>query len=154
METLDALAAIVGPNNCLRGAQDLVPYSNDWFGKFSGTPLAAVRPGSVAEVSFVLRECARAGLGVVPAGGRTGLCGAAVPAQNGPPSIVLSLERLNRIREVDARDFSIVAEAGCIIQQVQEAAAAVERLLPPSLGVRVGAQVAGPRSVHTADVAE
>ena len=152
METLDALAAITGPANCLRDAQDLVPYSNDWFGKYSGTPVAAVRPGSVEEVSAVLRACAEAGLGVVPAGGRTGLCGAAVPARNGPPSVVLSLERMNRIRDVDARDFSIVAEAGCIIQQVQEAAAAVDRLFPISWGAQGSAQVGGALSTNAGGI--
>lgn len=152
METLDALAATLGPNNCLRDEQAIAPYAVDWFQRYSGTPLAVLRPGSVEEVSVSLRACAAAGLPVVPAGGRTGLAGGAIVARNGPPSVVLSLERLNRIREVDARDFSIVAEAGCIIQQVQEAAAAVDRMFPISWGAQGSAQVGGALSTNAGGI--
>ena len=152
METLQKLAEAIGPTNCLRDPQDIAPYATDWFGKWTGTPAAVLRPGSVEEVSAVLRACAAEGLAVVPAGGRTGLCGGAVVAKNGPPAVVLSLERMNRIREVDARDFSIVAEAGCVIQQVQEAAAAVDRLFPISWGAQGSAQVGGALSTNAGGI--
>ena len=152
METLDHLAATLGPRNCLTEPDDIAPYAVDWRGTWQGTPAAVLRPGSTEEVATTLRACAAAGLAVVPAGGRTGLCGGAVVAANGPPSVVLSLERMNRIRDVDARDFSLVAEAGCIIQNVQQAAAAVGRLFPLSWGAQGSAMVGGALSTNAGGI--
>ena len=152
METLDALAESLGPRGFLRDAQDLAPYAEDWRGNYRGLPRAVLRPSSVAEVSASVRACAEAGLAIVPAGGRTGLCGGAVVQENGPPAVVLSLERLNRIRAVDARDFSLVADAGCVIQQVQDAAAQVDRLFPLSWGAQGSAQVGGALSTNAGGI--
>ena len=110
--SLAAFAGIVGPANVFCESDDIAPYAVDWRGAYRGTPDAVLRPGTTQEVSELVRHCAAANLAVVPAGGRTGLSGGAVPAANGPRSVVLSLERLNRIRDIDARDFSLVAEAG------------------------------------------
>lgn len=136
METLANLAATLGPRNVLTDSDDLAPYAVDWRGAWRGVPRAVLRPGNTEEVAAAVRACAAAELAIVPAGGRTSLCGGAVVPENGPPAVVLSLERMNRIRDVDARDFSLVAEAGCIIQNVQQAAAAVDRLFPLSWGRR------------------
>ncbi|TCZ65312.1 FAD-binding oxidoreductase [Roseicella aquatilis] len=152
MSPLDLLAEVIGPKNLLRDADDIAPYAMDWRGTWRGQPLAVARPGTTAEVAEVVRRCGAAGLGIVPAGGRTGLCGAAVPAGNGPPSIVLSLERLNRIRQVDARDFSLVAEAGCVVQAVQQAAAEAGRLLPIQWGAQGTAQVGGMLSTNAGGI--
>jgi FAD/FMN-containing dehydrogenase len=152
MSPLDMLAETLGPRNCLRDPADLAPYAVDWRGAYRGMPQAVLRPGTVAEVSAAVRACAELGLAIVPAGGRTGLCGGAVVQENGPPAVVLSLERLNRIRDVDARDFSLVAEAGAIIQQVQEAAASVDRLFPLSWGAQGSAQVGGALSTNAGGI--
>src|SRR5918998_2788105 len=152
MTHLQALADAVGPRNLLRDPPDVAPYAADWRGAFRGVPLAVARPGTVEEVSAAVRACAAEGVAVVPAGGRTGLCGGAVAGENGPPAIVLSLERLNRIRAVDARDFSLVAEAGRVVQQVQEAAAAVDRLFPLSWGAQGSAQVGGALSTNAGGI--
>lgn len=152
MSPLDTLAEAVGPRNCLRDPADVAPYAVDWRGAYHGTPQAVLRPGAVEEVSAAVRACRELGLAIVPAGGRTGLCGGAVVQENGPPAVVLSLERLNRIRNVDARDFSLVAEAGCIVQQVQEAAAAVDRLFPLSWGAQGSAQVGGALSTNAGGI--
>ena len=152
MTHLQALADAIGPRNVLRDPPDVAPYAIDWRGAFRGVPLAVLRPGTVEEVSAAVRACAAEGIAVVPAGGRTGLCGGAVVPENGPPAVVLSLERLNRIREVDARDFSLVAEAGCVVQQVQEAAAAVDRLFPLSWGAQGSAQVGGALSTNAGGI--
>ncbi len=149
---LDVLAEAVGPRYCLWQPADLAPYAVDWRGTWRGTPLAVLRPGTVAEVSAVVGRCAELGLAVVPAGGRTGLTGGAVVQENGPPAVVLSLERLDRIRDVDARDFSLVAEAGCVIQRVQEAAAAAGRLFPLSWGAEGSAQVGGALSTNAGGI--
>jgi FAD/FMN-containing dehydrogenase len=152
MSHLQALADAIGPRNVLRDPPDVAPYAVDWRGTFRGAPVAVLRPGTVEEVSAAVRACASEGIAVVPAGGRTGLCGGAVVAENGPPAAVLSLERLNRIRAVDARDFSLVAEAGCVVQQVQEAAAAVDRLFPLSWGAQGSAQVGGALSTNAGGI--
>ena len=152
MEILDQLADTVGPRHCLRQPADIAPYAVDWRGTWRGTPVAVLRPGTVAEVSAAVERCAELGLAVVPAGGRTGLAGGAVVQENGPPAVVLSLERLNRIRDVDARDFSLVAEAGCIIQHVQEAAVAAGRLFPLSWGAQGSAQVGGALSTNAGGI--
>ena len=152
MSHLEALADAIGPRNVLRDPPDVAPYAVDWRGTFRGAPLAVLRPGTVEEVSAAVRACAAEGIAVVPAGGRTGLCGGAVVPENGPPAAVLSLERLNRIRAVDARDFSLVAEAGCVVQQVQEAAAAVDRLFPLSWGAQGSAQVGGALSTNAGGI--
>ena len=114
-DSLAPLADLIGPANVLAAPDDIAPYAVDWRGSYRGTPDAVLRPGTTQEVSGVVRYCADSGLAIVPAGGRTGLSGGAVPAANGPRSVVLSLERLNRIRDLDARDFSLVAEAGCVV---------------------------------------
>lgn len=140
---LDGFARVVGAAACLSREEDLAPYAVDWRGAYQGTPVAVVKPASTAEVAAVMQQAAAANLAVVPAGGRTGLCGGAVVQANGPPSIILSLERMNRIRSLDERDFSIVAEAGCVVQNVQQAAADVGRLFPIQWGAQGTAQIGG-----------
>ncbi|WP_149535609.1 FAD-binding oxidoreductase [Siccirubricoccus phaeus] len=152
MSDVDALAELLGPSHCLRTAEEMAPYAVDWRGAWRGQPQAVLKPGSVAEVAAAVARCAAAGLAVVPAGGRTGLAGAAVVSSNGPPAVVLSLERLNRIREVDARDFSLVAEAGCVVQRVQEAAAEAGRLFPIAWGAQGSAQIGGMLSTNAGGV--
>jgi FAD/FMN-containing dehydrogenase len=152
MNALNTLAGIVGPRNCITEEADLGPYAVDWRGSWRGRPEAVVKPASVEEVAGVVRAAGAAGLAIVPAGGRTGLAGAAVPTANGPPSIVLSLERLNRIRDLDARDFSLVAEAGCVVQTVQQAAAEAERLFPIQWGAQGTAQIGGMLSTNAGGI--
>ncbi|MDN3565079.1 FAD-binding oxidoreductase [Paeniroseomonas aquatica] len=152
MTSLDALAEALGPRNILTTPEDMAPYAVDWRGSYRGTPQAVLRPGTAAEVAAALRIATQAGLAVVPAGGRTGLAGGAVVREAGPPAVVLSLERLNRIRDVDARDFSVVAEAGCIIQQVQQAAVAVDRLFPIAWGAQGSAQIGGMLSTNAGGI--
>jgi FAD/FMN-containing dehydrogenase len=151
MSPFDSLAEVVGPQHCLRAPDDIAPYATDWRRACGVPPAAVLRPGSTAEVSEAVRRCALQGLAIVPAGGRTGLAGGAV-ALEGAPAVVLSLERLNRIRNVDARDFSIVAEAGCVVQQVQAAAAAADRLFPIAWGAQGSAQVGGMLSTNAGGI--
>lgn len=152
MDFVAAVSQIVGPANVLSAPEDIAPYSVDWRGSYKGTPTAVLRPNTTSQVADVLRCCADEQIAVVPAGGRTGLAGAAVPLANGPRSIVLSLERLNRIRDIDARDFSIVAEAGCVVQNVQQAAAAAGRLFPIQWGAQGTAQIGGMLSTNAGGI--
>lgn len=151
MPPLDALTEAVGAAYCLRDADTLAAHAQDWRGVPHGAPVAVLRPGTTAEVAAVVREAAAAGLAVVPAGGRTGLAGGAAVRPD-TPSVLLSLERLNRIRDLDARDFSIVAEAGCVVQTIQEAAAAAGRLFPISWGAQGSAQIGGMLSTNAGGI--
>jgi FAD/FMN-containing dehydrogenase len=149
---LNTLADAVGPTACLTSDDDIAPYAIDWRGTYEARPVAVVKPATTQEVAEVVRRAAAENLAVVPAGGRTGLCGGAVPQSNGPPSVVLSLERMNRVRDVDARDFSIVAEAGCIVQNIQQAAADVDRLFPIQWGAQGTAQIGGMLSTNAGGI--
>ena len=152
MNELTAITNILGPAGVLSSPEDIAPYAVDWRGAYRGVPEAVLRPGSTEQVADVLKYCAAQNLAVVPAGGRTGLSGGAVPQANGPRSVVLSMERMNRIRAIDARDFSIVAEAGCVVQNVQQAAAAEGRLFPIQWGAQGTAQIGGMLSTNAGGI--
>jgi len=141
------IRATLGPAGCLELPSDLEPYLTDFRGLYRGvTPLVA-RPSSTAEVSRVLAICHELGVGVVPHGGNTSYCGGATPHEGGH-EIVLSLARMNRVREVDAANFSITVEAGCLLAGVQSAAAEVDRYFPLSLGSEGSCQVGGNLSTN------
>ena len=152
MDCLAAVADIIGAANVVSAPEDIAPYAVDWRGVYRGTPVAVLRPGTTREVAAVVRQCAQADLAIVAAGGRTGLCGGAVPPANCPRSVVLSLERLNRIREIDPRDFSVVAEAGCVVQTVQQAATEAGRLFPIQWGAQGTAQIGGMLSTNAGGI--
>lgn len=152
MDFLTAVTDIVGPANVLSSSDDAAPYAVDWRGAYRGSPVAVLRPGTTQDVSALVRCCANEQIAIVPAGGRTGLSGGAVPQANGPRSVVMSMERLNGIRSIDARDFSIVAEAGCVVQAVQQAAAEAGRLFPIQWGAQGTAQIGGMLSTNAGGI--
>src|SRR6185369_16617771 len=135
----------------LVGDSDTASYLTDWRKQFSGKAVCVVRPGSTAEVAGVVRQCAQAGVAMVPQGGNTGLCGGSVPA--GPrPQIVLSLSRMNRIRELDALNNTVIAEAGCVLAEVQRAASDAGRLFALSLAAEGSCQIGGNLSTNAGGV--
>src|SRR5512147_669656 len=148
---LGALAAIVGANHLLTGERDTAAYLTDWRKQYSGAALGVVRPASTAEVSAVVRACAAAGVAIVPQGGNTGLCGGSVPT-GARPEIVLSLARMNRIRELDAANSTLTAEAGCVLADVQNAAAQAGRLFALSLAAEGSCQIGGNLSTNAGGV--
>lgn len=145
------LAVIVGPAHVLTGEAELAPYLTDWRGRYRGRALALVKPGSTDEVAAVVRACAAAGVPMVPQGGNTSLCGAATPDQGGR-SVLVNLSRLNRIRQIDAANNAITVEAGCLLSQVQEAAAAAGRLFPLALASEGSCQIGGNLSTNAGGV--
>ena len=138
---LRALMDAVGEQHVLRDG-DLSAWEIDWRKRYRGRALAVVRPGSTAEVAAVLRACATHAAGVVPQGGNTGLVGASVPDASGT-QVLLSLARLNRIRDIDGANLTLTAEAGCVLQSVQEAAAARGLLFPLSLAAEGSCTIGG-----------
>ena len=138
---IDALTSIVGPRGVLLG-EDTRGYTEDWRRLYQGSTPAVVRPGTTEEVAAVIRYCAETGTPVVPQGGNTSMVGGATPRPNGR-DLVLSLGRLNRVREVDAADMTMVVEAGVPWRAAQDAAAAAGCLLPLSISSEGTAQVGG-----------
>jgi len=139
---LDDLRATVGADHVLTDAADLAAYGTDWRGAYRGTPLAVVRPSSTAQVSEVVRLAHAAGVAIVPQGGNTGMCGGAVPTDDGS-QLVLSLGRMRSVREVDALGGTITVDAGIVLADVQAAAAGVDRLFPLSLGSEGSCTIGG-----------
>lgn len=142
MSITNTLITIVGPANVLTETTDLAPYLVEERGLFRGAALAVVRPGSTEEVAAVVKACAEAGVPVVPQGGNTGLCGGGVPHEDGH-SVVVSTERLTRIRAVDPVDYTMTVEAGCILTNLQRAAEEVDCLFPLSLGAEGSCRIGG-----------
>ena len=117
-------------------------YVTDWSRDITGHAGAVVRPRSTEEVVDIVRHCAAQGLAVVPQGGHTGLVGGATPSVEGR-EVVISLERLDRVREMDAENFTMTVEAGCILEKVHAAAAAQDRLFPLQLSAQGSCQIGG-----------
>jgi FAD/FMN-containing dehydrogenase len=138
-DLLSALAARIGARHVVTAPGDMEGHLIETRGLYRGTAVAVVRPGDVQEVAFVVRECAHAGVAIVPQGGNTGLVGGGVPHGG----IVLSLGRLDRIREVDAVNATIMVEAGCVLKTVQEAADQVDCLFPLSLASEGSCRIGG-----------
>jgi FAD/FMN-containing dehydrogenase len=136
------LAAILGDEHVLTAAEDVSRYVTDWKGWWTGEALAVARPADTAELAAVMRLCHAFGQPVVPQGGNTGLVEAGVPSKDGG-ELVISLERFNRIRAIDATGFTMTVEAGCVLQVVAEAAEAADCFFPLSLGARGSCQIGG-----------
>ena len=138
---LDALRSAVGAAQVLVEG-DLSAYELDWRKRFRGRALAVVRPASTAEVAAVVQACAERGAGLVAQGGNTGLVGGSVPDASGT-QVLISLARMNRVRAIDAANLTLIAEAGCVLQAVQQAAAAQGLLFPLSLAAEGSCTIGG-----------
>jgi D-lactate dehydrogenase (cytochrome) len=139
---LQALKDILGPGGWLEADADREPFEIDFRRLHSGrTPLVAL-PDSTARVAGLVQFCARERIAIVPQGGNTSYCGGATPRPRGN-EILLSLKRMRKIRAVSAQNDSLTADAGCVLAELQAAAAAANRLLPMSLGSEGSATLGG-----------
>ncbi|MEN9419779.1 MAG: hypothetical protein RI988_3400 [Pseudomonadota bacterium] len=136
-----ALRGIVGDAHVLEGGAEPA-YEQDWRRRWHGRARAIVRPGSTAEVAQVMSLCASRQVPVVPQGGNTGLVGGGVPDTSGT-QVLLSTRRLNRVRAIDAANLTLTAEAGCVLQEVQQAAQARQLLFPLSLAAEGSCTIGG-----------
>ncbi len=148
---IEKLAEIVGASNVLTAENDTAPYTTDWRKQFRGATVGVVRPASTAEVSAVVRLCAEAGIAIVPQGGNTSLSGASVPT-GARQEVVLSLSRMNRIRQLDALNDTLTAEAGCVLANIQRAASDAGRLFALSLAAEGSCQIGGNLSTNAGGV--
>ncbi|HEY0665441.1 MAG TPA: FAD-binding oxidoreductase [Gallionella sp.] len=128
-----ALAGVVSAGSVLTG-EACASYFTDWRGRYSGTALAVVFPADTQQVAGCVRLCAEHGIAIVPQGGNTSLCGASVPlSEFDHPQVVINLSRMNRIRAVDATNYTMTVEAGCKLAALYEAAEHADRLFPLGL---------------------
>ena len=143
------LRDIVGPSGYLEGPQDLAPFLAEWRGLYRGVTDLVLLPASTDEVAAVLRLCSARGIGVVPQGGNTGLVGGAV-ARSTPaePEIIMSARRMAAIRELDPDNYTITAEAGCVLASLQAAAVEADRFFPLSLASEGSCQLGGNLSTN------
>lgn len=145
------LVAIVGTSAVLTAASDVAPYLTDWRGRYTGKARCIVKPATTEEIAGVIALCASECLPMVPQGGNTGLVGGATPDASGE-AVVINLSRLNRIRELDAGNNTITVEAGCLLQQVQEAADEADRLFPLMLASQGSCEIGGNLSTNAGGV--
>jgi D-lactate dehydrogenase (cytochrome) len=150
--TLDELKAAVGSGSWLDSPEDLAPYLVDFRGLYRGATPLVLMPRDSRDVCRILEICNRCEAAVVPHGGNTSYCGAATPDESGA-QIVLSMRRLNRIRRLDAADYSMIVESGCTLAEAQGAARTVDRLFPLSLGSEGTAQIGGNLSTNAGGTA-
>ena len=143
----ERLTEIVGAAGVLTEPADMAPFLVDERARYRGATPAVVRPSTTEEVARVVALCAAEKIPIVPQGGNTGLCGGATPHASGR-ELVVSLARLNRVREVDPLNYTITVEAGVILADVQKAAAEADRLFPLSLGGEGTARIGGNLSTN------
>jgi FAD/FMN-containing dehydrogenase len=144
---VDRIGQVVGSKGLILDPRDMEPYLTDWRRLYVGRARAVVRPASTPETAAVVALAAAARVAIVPQGGNTGMVGASVPDDSGR-QIVIALGRMNRIRKLDPLNNTLTAEAGCILQQIQEAARAEGRLFPLSLGAEGRCQIGGNLSTN------
>jgi FAD/FMN-containing dehydrogenase len=145
--TLDRINVVVGDAGVITGELDKSPFLNDERGYFSGASPMVVRPASTEEVAAVVSICNETRTPIVPQGGNTGLCGGATPYEHGG-EILMSLTRMNKVRDIDVLNFAITVEAGVILADVQKVAQEADRYFPLSLGGEGTARIGGNLSTN------
>jgi FAD/FMN-containing dehydrogenase len=136
------LRALVGADGLMAEPAQIAPLLVDHRRLYRGRALAVAAPRTLEEVARIVHWCNQQRVGLVPQGGNTGYCGGATPDESGR-QLLLTLGRMNRIRALDAANFSMTVEAGCVLANVQAAADAAERYFPLSLGSEGSCQIGG-----------
>jgi len=148
--TLERFVNVVGSNNAITDKDKQAPYLVEFRALWTGHSPVILRPGSTAEVAEILKIANETATAIVPQGGNTGLVGGQIP-HNG--EVVLSLQRLDKIREVDPVSNTITCEAGVTLQRAREAAAAVDRLYPQLLPSEGSCTIGGNLSTNAGGTA-
>src|SRR6185436_11390191 len=149
-DLLPRFAAIVGDRYAITDPVALEPYLIEGRGIYRGHSSMLLRPGSVAEVQAILKLANDTKTPLVPQGGNTGLVGGQIPFDG---ELIVSLTRLDRIREVDAASNTMTCEAGVVLAKAQDAATAVDRLFPLSLGAEGSCTIGGNLSTNAGGTA-
>ena len=141
LDLLNTLRQLLGEAHVLTSG-DLSAYEQDWRKRTRGKALAVVRPSDTQQVAEVVKACALANVSIVPQGGNTGLVVGSIPDDTGT-QVLLSLQRMNTIRVIDADNLTLTAEAGCVLQNIQQAAEQAGFLFPLSLGAEGSCTLGG-----------
>jgi FAD/FMN-containing dehydrogenase len=149
-ELIAKFRSIVGDKYAVTDAADIAPYVTEERDLFHGHSPLVLRPGSTAEVSAICKLASEHRIALVPQGGNTGLVGGQTP-HNG--EVVISMRRLDKIREIDAASNTMTCEAGVILQVAQQRAAEVDRLFPLSLGAEGSCTIGGNLSTNAGGTA-
>ncbi len=142
----------IGAEFVLTDEVDTLPFVTDWRQRAVGKTLAVLKPGSSNEVAQLVKLCVQFSISIVPQGGNTGLVLGSIPDQSGK-AVVLSLKRLNRIRNLDTANNTMTVEAGCLLAQVQAAAQQLDRLFPLSLASEGSCTIGGNLSTNAGGTA-
>ncbi len=148
-DTLARLKQAVGAKGFSEDPNEIAPHLVEWRSKYQGHTPLLLKPQTAAEVSAVLAICNETRTAIVPQGGNTGLVGGQIPL-NG--EVLLSLARMNKIRNVDASDASLVAEAGVILEDVHRAAGEIGKFFPLSLASEGSCTIGGNLSTNAGGV--
>ena len=151
-DLLARFTAIVGAAHAVSDPVELAPHLVENRGLYRGASPLLLKPGSTQEVSAILTLASETGTAVVPQTGNTGLVGGQTP-RSGGSDIIISLERMNRIREIDQMANVIVVDGGVILAEVQKAAEEVNRLFPLSLGSEGSCRIGGNLSTNAGGTA-
>ncbi len=138
----DQAAAMLGPRGFTTDPDLLLPWLTDWRGRFTGRALGMASPATTAEVAELMRLATAFRVPIVPQGGNSGMAGGATPDPTGR-AVILSLRRMNRIRQISPDNGQITCEAGVILQHLHDAASAQEMRFPLTLGGKGSATVGG-----------
>ena len=141
-ELISSLRSIVGDSGLKTGGDETTPFLTDWHGQYQGRSLAVVMPDTTEQVSQVMALADRHDIAVVPQGGNTGFMGGATPDDTGH-SILLSLRRMNRIREIDPVNMSMTVESGCVLQSLHEATEQKGLYFPLNLAAKGSCTIGG-----------
>ena len=145
---LTTLKEIVGQKGWTNDEDKIESHITEWRGMWRGYCDIVISPVNTEEVSSVIKVCNASGIPVTPQGGNTGLVGAAVPEGG----VLISLNRLNRIRDIDIHNNTITVDAGCVLNEIQIAAENVERYFPLSLGAEGSCQIGGNLSTNAGGI--
>ncbi|MGO9785269.1 MAG: FAD-binding oxidoreductase [Stellaceae bacterium] len=149
-ETLARLKGLLGEKGAIADSAGMAPYLAEQRELYQSNARLVLRPASTREVAEAVKLCAEASIPIYPQGGNTGLVGGAVST---PDGVLLNLGRLNRVREIDPINFTITAEAGCVLADIQRAAEQADRLFPLSLGAEGSCQIGGNLSTNAGGIA-
>ena len=151
-DTIDALVRIVGEEHAIRNEEAMAPYLVEWRDRYRGKAALVLKPGETEEVSAILEHANATRTAIVPQGGNTGLVGGQIPFETGH-EVVVSLERLNRVRDIDLASNTMTVEAGLVLALAQQVAASAGRLFPLSLASEGSCQIGGVLSTNAGGTA-
>ena len=148
---LQKLKNTLGPKGWIEDKEIIEPYLLEERGLFRGESSLLLKPQNTEEVSKILKLCNKYNIKIVPQGGRTGLCGGTIPSENGQ-EIMLSLERMNKIKDLNEANFTITVEAGCILNNIQNIADEKNFLFPLSLASEGSCTIGGNLSTNAGGI--